>query len=202
MIVFAYRITYSHMRKLIPILCFFLLSVEPVYAEISIAIGERKVEVKGLSCMIDIPVYVEDGTAMVPAQLLAIESGLELKKDLGRWKFFDNLGNPVVTFFDGFKRIEYKDTEKFLTRPATYNSGYLWVPAKDCAELLGLELTFDKETKKIIIQKPEVHASWVDRLTETVGTKNLVLSCLGIAIFFILMFFVLTPIRRGWRSFK
>ncbi len=183
-------------RVLFSVLAFFLVGASTASAEISFVPGEFAITIDGLPVTMSTPIVNSGGVAMVPARLLAIEGGYRIGYELGRYVFYDGNDDVVLAMTVGYKTVIYKGEKAVVERPIVIEDNTLYVPARPIAQMLGLVLDYDSTKNAIAITKPKKQENWAEKIVKKFGLENIIYACFGVTAFFMLMFFILTPIRR------
>ncbi len=183
-------------RVLFSVLSFLLMGTSTVFAEISFVPGEFAITIDGLPVTMSTPIVNSSGVAMVPARLLAIEGGYRIGYELGRYVFYDEDDNTVLAMTVGYKTVVFKGEKAVVERPIVIEDNTLYVPARPIAQMLGLVLNYDSTKNAITITKPKKQEGWSEKLVKKIGLENIIYTCFGVTAFFMLMFLILTPIRR------
>ncbi len=182
---------------------FMFLGVASVSAVIEMKPGSSDIKIDGLPCKLNSTIPNVGGTAMISTRLLAIEGDYEIKEEAGWQVFYDASGTAILKVKDGTQNAIGSDGKSFeLAKPAYIHSYNLQVPAKQVAEVLGMKVVWDEKksdfplsiTKQMVVERK----SWADNLVSKMGSEFFFFLTLGLILFFIIAFFILTPLKRKY----
>lgn len=188
------------MKKLLLafVLTFVAISMFPLCANADVSFKEKSFEfyIKGLKVTHRTPAIDSDGVAMIPARLIAIEAGAEIRYENGRYGFYDENGICVLKVTSGYKTVMVGNERLQFQRPIVVEEGILYVPALETANILKLKVSYDETTGYTTLTKTKKEETWADGFLKTIDPKTLIYVCFGAVVFFMALFFILVPVIR------
>jgi hypothetical protein len=190
------------MRKLAIIWLFVVLllsalnHIPSVNAEVSYKEGSFDFYIKGLKVTHKTPAINSDGVAMIPARLIAIEAGVEIRYENDRYCFYNDENVCVMKVTSGYKTVTVGNEKVQFQRAIVIEEGILYVPAIETSNILKLTVKYDDLTGYTTLTRTKKVESWADEFLKTIDPKTLIYACFGAVIFFMVLFFILVPVIR------
>ncbi len=210
------------MKKLL-LVALMLAFLPAANAQIMFRLGSTKTNIDGMNMILPEAVHIKNGVGMAPVRLLLMEAGKsmfplsaktdsatypegidrnEIKTAFDRFEKPCLIMNPDGTYFGtiGIDSNLIKIGENFSDLPQkTYIlEGVYFAPMREMCKHLGLVIwTKDGNfyISKAVDEKPP--QKWTDWLLDRISLETLLLICFGTVVFFIILFFILTPLRRS-----
>lgn len=210
------------MKKLL--LVFTMLAFLPsASAQIRFELGSTKTNIDGMNMILPEAVHVKNGVGMAPARLLLMEAGktlfpLTTKTDSSTYpEGVDR--NEIKTAFDRFEKpcliinpdgtyygtigigsdlVKIGDNITKMSQKTYILEGVFFAPMREMCKHLGLVL-WSKDGSFYISKAVETKPpqKWTDWLLERISLETLLFICFGTVVFFTVLFFILTPLRRS-----
>lgn len=173
-----------------------LCLVPCVNAQVSYKEGSFDFYIKGLKVTHRTPAIDSDGVAMIPARLIAIEAGVEIRYENDRYCFYDENNVCVLKVTSGYKTVTVGNEKIQFQRAIVIEEGILYMPALETANVLKLKVSFDENTGYTTLIRTKKTESWADAFLKTIDPKTLIYICFGAVVFFLALFFILVPVIR------
>ncbi len=165
-------------------------------AEVSYKEGSFDFYIKGLKVTHKTPAIDSDGIAMIPARLIAVEAGVEIRYENDRYCFYDESNVCILKMTSGYKTVTVGNEKIQFQRAIVVEEGILYVPALETANVLNLKVKYDDLTGYTTLSKTKKAESWADAFLKTIDPKTLIYVCFGAVVFLLALFFILVPVVR------
>lgn len=173
-----------------------LINIPCANAEVSYKEGSFDFYIKGLKVTHKTPAIDSDGVAMIPARLVAIEAGVDIRYENDRYCFYNDANVCLLKVTSGYKTVTVGSDKVQFQRAIVIEEGILYVPAIETSNILKLVVKYDDLTGYTTLSRTKKVESWADEFLKTIDPKTLIYVCFGAVVFFMVLFFILVPVVR------
>ena len=127
------------------------------YVMVTMQIGSKTATSDdGATYTLDVPPMILAGSTFVPMRFIGERLSAEITWVASEKKVIYKLGKTIVEIWIGKKEAKVNGAEYKLASPPVIVSGKTLVPLRFVAEALGAKVTWQGETKTIIIEYPNL----------------------------------------------
>jgi hypothetical protein len=127
------------------------------YVMVTMQIGSKNATSDdGVTYTLDVPPMILAGSTFVPMRFIGERLSAEITWVASEKKVIYKLGKTIVEIWIGKKEAKVNGAEYKLASPPVIVSGKTLVPLRFVAEALGAKVTWQGETKTIIIEYPNL----------------------------------------------